>query len=1352
MEAEMMEPEATPHVKKDATAADAEFLDTVADTSVLHLHRSNLLRLQMEQMAEECTLNLDVQDANHVQWAPIAHEYMRHVAQLIENATKDGLELTPSKQAPFSYKSDRAAQKALSVSLPGPLETVLPTHFHNVSNPSGNANVLPTLPLVVLLPSAMFDPKDYLRHRYFDKRNLIVWHIAKMLSSQKRVGQVYWEYQQGDDRKPILMLVPPTASAAPESKKKRKTKKQKKGNEQVAMTTKKLRFRVQILFRMKSLDWMASPLRLLPNRCNLQQSGKDEGSNKASPTPYYNHAMLEDAHEFHSIGDIDDQQEYPHLAASLLLAKIWCLKRGLMRNHDGWTDEHIALIFTYLYRTKQANSRMAPPQALAAFFKLLAETNWLGENEKEEATTLLRKSPSSQTHHTTAASKRDVLVMPLSDENEDTSNMIAELYAAEHHASKKSKTKTTSDDEPRTLIGFYQSCQHYDLGPVFLDSELKFNYFGRLSPSFIRLVQSEANQSLACLHSSVVQKPFDCLLRTNARFWDRYDAYLKIPLTSIDFGRSSLWKKTDAGEYESISRGLVKVLRLALGDRIRSIRLLSTGNGDVTNKKCMDAAADSDSIVRRAISKKDPSSSKASLSSPTGDNTLVIGISVNPDTCYRLVDRGPPADDAESTSVFLGLWGKEKAELRRFKDGAIVHAVVWGSTGSDAADINDDENYTLFDNDDKMQASIVERIIRHILKLHFLRRKKNSAAQLPQFALRDMASVVDSVVSPDQAMHWNPTTAHRMAMKAFDALADFLRKHSQPTEPVPGTTDFKSRLNLPLAIDAVEPLAPALRYAELYPPLPHPLLGGKGPSSGVKRASGAVQFEPIKIQLRFGTSSKWPSDLRAIGAAKAAMLLQLVNGIEALKQSGLYSDGFEGQIVVTPSYADIGFMGYVFRVYIRADPELKLLQGLINPSNEALDHLRLLSRRHVVAATHHSMVHAVYTSQPSSSAVVRMAKKWLANHLISGMIPGELVELMVCHIYTQGSSSLGVPGTMNAGFLRFLSLLATHDWARDPLIVDPQGQLSEKERRQVSTEFEKTRGKEFRNGPAMYIVSTNDFVVEEGSAKTFSGGPNFGSACPELVVLKRSSALAERALTYLKNVLRGNPPSQSASWSSIFQETSASFRSYSALLRVDPDLIVDANSSSTASSLGVHTSDKDDMPQKVAKSSYTRSMQALWDGPKELRIKLYRNLMEQQEGRNSLLLEWTPVKQLVRKLRHELGDLALFFYNEFCPDVIAVLWRPTSPRPFSAMNSEFARPVLQHNWKTDTLVTRNIRDVIREAGQYTGNIVVDTKVFDWGPEPENAMVTSSRKRKKAAPDSREEEPPPSSSDSDTEAS
>jgi U3 small nucleolar RNA-associated protein 22 len=268
-------------------------------------------------------------------------------------------------------------------------------------------------------------------------------------------------------------------------------------------------------------------------------------------------------------------------------------------------------------------------------------------------------------------------------------------------------------------------------------------------------------------------------------------------------------------------------------------------------------------------------------------------------------------------------------------------------------------------------------------------------------------------------------------MKAYESLASFLKSNSLPTLPVPGTLETKkSRLGLPLSIDAVEPLSPTLRYSELFPPIPHPFAGSSG-IKGMKKVSSAISSEPINIQIRFGASSKWPTDLKAIGAAKTAMLIQLANGIYDMKTSSRSeTEGFDGIMNVTPGYLDIGYKGYVFRIHVRADPEIRLLRGLVKPSPEAAALLRSLTREHIITAMHHSMIHSIHTLHASSSAVVRLAKRWVSGHLLSGLIPLEAIELLVAKIFSDRSSPLDAPGSVTTGFLRFLHLLETHDWVR----------------------------------------------------------------------------------------------------------------------------------------------------------------------------------------------------------------------------------------------------------------------------------------------------------------------------------
>ena len=249
---------------------------------------------------------------------------------------------------------------------------------------------------------------------------------------------------------------------------------------------------------------------------------------------------------------------------------------------------------------------------------------------------------------------------------------------------------------------------------------------------------------------------------------------------------------------------------------------------------------------------------------------------------------------------------------------------------------------------------IVEKIVQHIIKLHFTYGKKSSkkkneslSSRLVSFELRNIISLIDGISSPQSSPFSDSLSLHKNVMTAFESLADFLRQNTKTTNDNSGGVKGRktSNLGLPLSIDEVEPLSSCLRYSSLFPPVPHPLLGGSDASSNKRKISGANVGSPILIQIRFEGSSKWPTSLNAMGAAKCAMLVQLADGIEKMKEEqGGRGDlnSFDGPMDVTPNYLDLGYRGYSFRIIVRADQELRMLRNLRNPTLEAIS-LQLVS-------------------------------------------------------------------------------------------------------------------------------------------------------------------------------------------------------------------------------------------------------------------------------------------------------------------------------------------------------------------------------------------------------------------------
>jgi hypothetical protein len=153
-------------------AKDAALLDEVDPTATLELHRSNLLRLQSNELLNECQLDITSQ-----KWTMYAHEYLQTLAKYVH---KFQLPSASTAKSP-----SRLADKVVEVSLQKKDLTMEPTGWtkHMSPNagwtkPTGNAQVLPTFTVSVLLPSRLFSAKDYMNHRYHDVRSICLFVVV----------------------------------------------------------------------------------------------------------------------------------------------------------------------------------------------------------------------------------------------------------------------------------------------------------------------------------------------------------------------------------------------------------------------------------------------------------------------------------------------------------------------------------------------------------------------------------------------------------------------------------------------------------------------------------------------------------------------------------------------------------------------------------------------------------------------------------------------------------------------------------------------------------------------------------------------------------------------------------------------------------------------------------------------------------------------------------------------------------------------------------------------------------------------------------------------------------------------
>jgi hypothetical protein len=157
--------------KKHTLAQDAALLETIVDaSSTMDLHRSNMMRLQVQVLLKECHLHLKSR-----KWASDAHEYLQRVTKCVERVNQEMIfEREQGSSIAIKDRADKVVHiDASSINDAGsPLLHLEPLGCAKRqfawTRKSGNAQQLPTFSFMITLPTQLFLPKDYLHYRYFD--------------------------------------------------------------------------------------------------------------------------------------------------------------------------------------------------------------------------------------------------------------------------------------------------------------------------------------------------------------------------------------------------------------------------------------------------------------------------------------------------------------------------------------------------------------------------------------------------------------------------------------------------------------------------------------------------------------------------------------------------------------------------------------------------------------------------------------------------------------------------------------------------------------------------------------------------------------------------------------------------------------------------------------------------------------------------------------------------------------------------------------------------------------------------------------------------------------------------------
>ena len=152
---------------------------SVIETS-MGLHRSNMLRLQIQELLDEC----HIKELSSTKWALSAHEYLETVSNIItsevpsfhcnKKASSKNLSDKPVIIDWENKKSSNGSDDEENSDNDNDSDPLIVTPIGCTKSPigwtksSGNAKQLPTFTLMVQLPTSIFSSKDYLHYRYFD--------------------------------------------------------------------------------------------------------------------------------------------------------------------------------------------------------------------------------------------------------------------------------------------------------------------------------------------------------------------------------------------------------------------------------------------------------------------------------------------------------------------------------------------------------------------------------------------------------------------------------------------------------------------------------------------------------------------------------------------------------------------------------------------------------------------------------------------------------------------------------------------------------------------------------------------------------------------------------------------------------------------------------------------------------------------------------------------------------------------------------------------------------------------------------------------------------------------------------
>ncbi|KZT64811.1 Nrap protein [Daedalea quercina L-15889] len=980
--------------------------------------------------------------------------------------------------------------------------------------------------VAVTMPESLFQEKDYLQSRYFQKRAYYLAVIAAAVS-EKKSGlntEVLYESTNGDPRMTTLIL-----------------RSQQDGT---AVDFSPLNAEVRILSVLPS----PSPIplhRMSPARSNIRASASPSGTPQDTSSPIYNSRIIQHlTPRPHLVSTHALKESVPAFSDALALLRVWAHQRGYgvgdrlcVRGFEGRGPWWGGLLECLVSGEEGAEG-----------------SGGVGGFNTKEKRRPLGKGLSSYQLFKAAL---DFLV---------------------RHDFAKDHVFTKTKDGHRFPPEDY-ACHEV----VLVDSSSLLNLLAGVPLSSLEMLRYDAQQTLDLLdNSGISDDPFPLVfLKEQRRIANRFDVVLRIDLSSAERPNLSAHSIIEQGSaYNALLSHLLSTARQALTNRTKAV------------------------VVLHPMSSPRP----ISQALPSNPSVIFLGLILDMEHAFRLVDHGPAAaeHETEEARAFRDFWG-EKAELRRFKDGSIVESVVWTVGSSDE------------------RAHIPAMIVKYILARHL---------GLSEEGICSWQHGFDSVIRLPQDIgkvfrDGRAETGFKAAMTAFDGLVKAMKALDE---------------QLPLAITTVSPISDSIRYTSALAPVAIPA------SIAPALPACARYVAPMEIVIEFERSGRWPDDLRAIQKIKLAFFETLATALMASQ------DGLKVSVVVSGPYTTsdvqdqacleiITAAGWAFHARIWHDREQTLLERAIDdrphipkhikkkmgtegdPKERALAvaALEVYRRRFIHAPRHHRAVAALCHRFAAFAGTVRLVKRWLAAHwLLGGHVSTEAVELLCVTVFLRsvrgssaasGDARVGVPGTKERGFARVMELLKDWEWSTG-MFVPLYGDIADAAKDVPPVRVDLKAGAR----PGVWALATD--VDKEGHVWTAEG--------PDAVVARRVKVLAQATWETLRGIEGG-----SFEVKTLFAHPT---EHYDFIIELDPAVL-------------------------------SRYPQNVWaDLSVWARKGKYANARS-QDSEARLLPGLDPARMFYEDLKRVYKDTFMLFHDQLGGDRFGGVWDPSlkTPRPFRAL-------------------------------------------------------------------------------------